>query len=197
MCHHFKLLNEAKELAKQFKARIANPQQAIPIGDFYPLHQVAVVRLDNAGEREIVSMEWGLLPFWWKPSDRHTSRKSFQRKCFNARGETIATKPAFRESFKHRRCLILASSFFERGHYFHLPDNKLFAMAGLWERWLGESEPIETCTIVTTTPNSEVRAVGHHRMPVTLLSDANIESWLIGDSPEKAIGRVEDGVFLD
>lgn len=97
-------------------------------------------------------MRWGQLPFWWKPSGRKTSPQAFQRKCFNARGETIQEKPAFREAFKHRRGLIPATEFFEKGHYFSLPDNRPFVFTGLWDKWQGAEGLIESCTLVTTTP---------------------------------------------
>ncbi|TWU25686.1 SOS response-associated peptidase [Bythopirellula polymerisocia] len=200
MCHHFRLLNEARLLAKQFKATIADDQLALPFGDFYPLNQVPVIRIDDLGEREIVLMEWGLLPFWWRPSGKQTSRKAYQRKCFNARGETIDTKPTFRAAFKSRRCLIPATEFMEKGHYFHLPENELFAFAGLWEHWQWDGETVESCTIVTTTPNAEVQEVGHHRMPVALTKDNDLESWLDSEIVEReALERLllpsADGTF--
>ena len=185
MCHHFRLLNEARQLAKQFQATIAQDQLSLPYGDFYPLNQVAVIRLDDSGNREIVPMEWGLLPFWWKPSSTSTSRKAFQRKCFNARGETIDSKPTYRAAFKSRRCLIPATEFMEKGHYFHLPDSEPFVFAGLWERWQGAEESIESCTIVTTEPNAEVQAVGHPRMPVVLTEENDLEAWLDSEIVER------------
>ncbi|QEG34431.1 SOS response-associated peptidase [Bythopirellula goksoeyrii] len=185
MCHHFRLLNEARQLAKQFKATSADDQLPLPFGDFYPLNQIPVIRLDDSGNREIVPMEWGLLPFWWKPSGRKTSRKAFQRKCFNARGETIDTKPTFRAAFKSRRCLIPATEFMEKGHYFHLSDKEPFVFAGLWERWQSGDETVESCTIVTTTPNAEVQAVGHHRMPVVLTEESDLATWLDSEVVER------------
>ncbi|QEG35124.1 SOS response-associated peptidase [Bythopirellula goksoeyrii] len=201
MCHHFRLLNEARQLAKQFKATIADDQLPLPFGDFYPLSQIPVIRLDDSGNREIVPMEWGLLPFWWKPSGRKTSRKAFQRKCFNARGETIHSKPTFRAAFKSRRCLIPATEFMERGHYFYLPDNEPFVFAGLWEHWQGDGEVIESCTIVTTNPNAEIREVGHHRMPVVLIEEVDQASWLDSEVVEREplnglLLPSADGTFL-
>jgi putative SOS response-associated peptidase YedK len=67
---------------------------------FYPLSEVPMIRLDAAGERELVAAEWGLLPFWWKPSDKTLKRAPFQRKTYNARNEIMDTTRIFREAFK-------------------------------------------------------------------------------------------------
>ena len=187
MCHHYRLLANSSELSDAVSAHISHSQMSLPFGDFYPLSQVPVVRLNPEGRREIVAMQWGLLPFWWKPSGRRKSRKALQRQCFNARGETIHEKPAFREAFKHRRCLIPATEFMERGHYFYLTKSEPFMFAGLWERWEDETEIVESCTIVTTIPNETIEAVGHHRMPVVLTTDVEYDTWLGPD----ALGNAE------
>ena len=106
-------------------------------------------------------------------------RASFQRLCFNAKSETADTKPAFRDAFKRRRCLLPAIEFFEKGHYFHRTEREPFAFAGLWERWRdSDNETIESCTLLTTAPNELVRSVGHHRMPVLLTSEGDYAAWL-------------------
>jgi putative SOS response-associated peptidase YedK len=102
MCHHYRLLTKSSELSDAVSAQISQSQMPLPFGDFYPLSQVPVIRLNSEGHREIVAMQWGLLPFWWKPSRGRKSRKAFQRKCFNARSETVHEKPTFREAFEHR-----------------------------------------------------------------------------------------------
>ena len=178
MCHHYRLRTDKDRLYEAFSITRTNPQLPLPLGDFYPLSQVPVVRLVDGTEREIVPMEWRLLPFWWKPSTRRQARRAFQRKCFNARCETIQEKPTFREAFKRRRCLIPATEFMERGHCLYFAKSKPFAFAGLWDRWEGESETVESCTIVTTLPNKAVQAVGHHRMPVILYEPMDVEVWL-------------------
>ncbi len=102
----------------------------------------------------------------------------------NARAESLAEKPAFREALELRRCLILADGYYEwtgsgkskRPMFFHFPGNTAFAMAGLWERWDKGDTPLETCTVVTTDAN-QLTARYHPRMPVLLSSDAAAE-WL-------------------
>lgn len=175
MCHHFRL-----------SVKLYTPGfDPLPSGDFYPADLVTVVRLADDGSRETVAMEWGLLPSWWKPTRKKTSRKGFQRKCFNARAETIHDKPAFSEPFKHRRCLVLATEFFERGFYFSLPGGKPFAFAGIWEHWESGSESVLSCTFATITPNAEVASVGHHRMPVILSSDEQYDLWMDSEVVER------------
>lgn len=109
-------------------------------------------------------MRWGLLPSWTKDPKKAPLLN-------NARAETVAEKPSFRSAFKHRRCLIPASGFFEwklegkqkQPYYFRREDDKPIAFAGLWETW----NEIESCTIITTDANA-VMAPIHHRMPVVL-----------------------------
>jgi putative SOS response-associated peptidase YedK len=114
-------------------------------------------------------LRWGLIPSW-----ASGARIAYQ--CINARSETAASKPAFRSAFKHRRCLIPASGFFEwekkgkakQPYLFSLRGGGPFAFAGLWECWSGpHGDGRETCTILTTEANDLVRPF-HQRMPVIL-----------------------------
>jgi putative SOS response-associated peptidase YedK len=132
----------------------------------------------NSHEPEAVRLKWGLVPFWAKDP-------KIGNRLINARSETVAEKPAFRAAFQKRRCIIPSDGFFEwkrQGksripHYIHLKGHEPFAMAGLWESW---SSPgggtIESCTILTTSPNSLMERL-HDRMPVILPQQA-IEIWL-------------------
>jgi putative SOS response-associated peptidase YedK len=184
MCHHYRTREARKQGLKpewdnEFSLKSNLYQLTLPDNGFWPLSQVPIVRLDQAGEREMVPAQWGFLPFWWKPTDKAPKCAGFQRKCINARSEDVHTKPSFREAFKRRRCLMPADEFFERGHYFHFPDHRPFAFAALWERWKdGEGQAIDSCTLLTTTPNAEVKSVGHHRMPVLLTSEEEYRRWL-------------------
>lgn len=121
---------------------------------------------------------WGLVPSWAKDPGiaSHT---------FNARSETVDTKPSFRAAFKRRRCLVAADGFYEwtprnRGHepfLFRASDSPLLALAGLFEEWSGEGgEIIESCTVLTTEANRDLEGV-HHRMPV-ILSPQDQSRWL-------------------
>jgi putative SOS response-associated peptidase YedK len=138
-----------------------------------PTQQVGVVR-QPAGQRELVFMQWGLVPRWAKDP-------KIGSQMINARAETAAEKPAFRDAFRKRRCLVVTDGFYEwkktggkvkQPYYIHTKDGKPFGFAGLWERW-GE---LESCTILTTSPN-ELCANVHDRMPV-ILGTADYDRWL-------------------
>lgn len=115
-------------------------------------------------------------------------------RLINARSETVAEKPAFREAFKRRRCLIPADGFYEwqrrdgkkQPFYFRLRDERPFGFAGLWEKWRSPAgEVIESCAILTTEANELLRPV-HHRMPV-ILHPEDYSLWLDEDARQRAL----------
>src|SRR5258705_359719 len=123
-------------------------------------------------------MRWGLIPSW-------ATDPSIGYKTINARAETASTTASFREPLKSQRCLIPADGFYEwkrdgkikQPYCFEVNDGRLFAFAGLWDRWIDpEGNTIETCTILTTTPNSLLADI-HDRMPVILKHD-DYDLWL-------------------
>lgn len=145
-----------------------------------PSQSVPVVRQTTAG-RELVMLRWGLIPRW-----------SRDGKGFNyTRAETAASKPAFGEAFRKRRCLIPATGFYEwaktsdgkkQPYYFHLRDGSTFAFAGLWERWeSAEQKIVESCALITTAANELVRKY-HDRMPV-ILAPTDFDAWLDSRNP--------------
>ena len=131
-----------------------------------PTDEVPIVRLSESGAQELANVCWGLVPAWAKDT------KAAARSIY-ARAETVASKPAFRTAFKERRCLIPADGFYElttedgakQPHHICGRDGGPFSFAGLWGR--NERLQVETCTIVTTTPNAIVAPI-HDRMPVLL-----------------------------
>ena len=171
---------------------LTNPPQNIePRYNLAPTQKAWVVRYDgDANGRSLDALRWGLVPHWAKDL-------SFGARCINARAETVATTPAFRDAFRSRRCIIPASGFYEwrkagatKTPYAVVPvGDTVFAFAGLWERWrdknLGEdAEWVQTCAVITGEPN-EVVAPIHNRMPV-ILPQETWGQWL-GDEPvEKA-----------
>lgn len=180
MCHHYRgQKNAPKFYVGEFSIRanlaLATPELLSPPKGYYPLHEVPIIRLEN-GERELAVCKWGLLPSWWKPKKEGQKPDSFQKTTYNAKSETVDIKPSYRSAFKSRRCLIPAGAFFELGYYFSLPDDRPFAMAGLWESW--HNGEIYSCNFLTTTPNAEVSAVGKDRMPVILRTEAEYARWL-------------------
>jgi len=139
---------------------------------------IAIRASPKTGQPEYSMLRWGLVPFWSKNAKTKFS-------LINARSEGIETKPSFRDSFKHRRCIIPACGFYEwqkveahKQPYFIRPaDGRYFAMAGLWDHWQGEKgEVINSCAIITTTTNTLMREI-HDRMPVILGKDI-MADWL-------------------
>ncbi len=128
--------------------------------------------------RQISTMRWGLIPHWARDASGSTS-------TINARSETAAEKPAFRDPLKFRRCLIPADGFYEwkrtatskQPFCFEVNDGELFAFAGLWDGWKNaEGQWIKTCSILTTVPNA-VTATIHDRMPA-ILDRESYDLWL-------------------
>jgi putative SOS response-associated peptidase YedK len=123
------------------------------------------------------TFHWGLIPFW-------ADQPSIGSRMINARAETVAEKPAFRAAFSRRRCLVLADGFFERKqdqghkrpHLIRLRSGRPFTLAGLWERWARDGREIESCAILTTSPNELVAPV-HDRMPV-IIGEADRSRWI-------------------
>ena len=154
---------------------------------FAPSYNVApqslqpVVRLDiETGQRELTVMRWGVVPFWAKDSKISYS-------TINAKSETVATSPAFREAMKRRRCLVPAEWFYEwqkidaktkQPYAVGLRDGSLFAFAGLWETWKDKTKDqvLETYTVLTTDPNELMEPI-HNRMPV-ILAQKDYQRWL-------------------
>ncbi len=142
--------------------------------------QEVLALLRREGQNWLERLHWGLVPFWAKD-------QSIGNRLINARAETVAAKPSFRNAFRHRRCLIIADGFYEwtgpQGRkqpvYITLPDETPFAFAGLWERWQppGDSAAAyHSCTIITTAASPSVQPI-HHRMPAVLKPEA-YDPWL-------------------
>jgi len=143
-----------------------------------PTQPVAAIRIGSAAEtREIVFLRWGLIPHW-------ADDPSIGNRMINARAETVSSKPSFRQAFKKRRCLVVADGFYEwqkvdgkkQPFYIHLKDDQPFGFAGLWERWSGKGEEIQSCTIITTEPNELMKPI-HNRMPV-IVQQEDYDRWL-------------------
>jgi putative SOS response-associated peptidase YedK len=148
---------------------------------------LAVVRNGHAG---LVQLHWGLVPFFAKDA-------SGAARMINARSETLATKPSFRNAFRKRRCLIVADGFYEwtgpkgqkQAWYITLPSDGLFGFAGLWELWCADDPKTElrSCAIITTEASPGLRDI-HNRMPVVLRAGAH-DAWL--DPANEHAGRLQ------
>ena len=141
-----------------------------------PGQHILVLRPEQ-GERIPALATWGLVPSW-APDPASGPRP------INARAEGLATKPTFRGAFRHGRCVIPASGFYEwkgsgrtkQPHFIHPVEGGIFVFAGLMDTWRGPEGDLTTCTLITTEPN-ELMAPIHDRMPV-ILDPGAISAWL-------------------
>ena len=172
------------ELVKLY--RIDDRPNLRPRYNIAPTQDVLAIRLDSAGKQEAVELRWGLIPFWAK-------EEKIAYSTINARAETVAAKPAFREAFKKRRCLIAADGYYEwkaedgakQPYRITLNPEQPFSFAGLWECWERPEKVVESCTIIVTNANDLTRDI-HDRMPV-ILDPADYDRWLSGAAGEELL----------
>ncbi|MEO1765876.1 SOS response-associated peptidase [Thiobacter aerophilum] len=160
---------------------------AVPVSyNIAPSLPVPIIRVGARGGYELAWVKWGLVPHWAKePRSEYST--------INARAETVSVKPAFRDAFRRRRCLIPADGFYEwqkqgtgkQPWYIHRKDRQPFAFAGLWERWQGGDEALETCAIIVTEANALIRPI-HGRMPV-ILPPETYRAWLDPATPTQTL----------
>ena len=186
MCGRFTVKATWAELVALYRLTMeAPPHNLRRRYNICPTDPVDVVTAEE-GKRELVTMRWGLVPWWWsKPL------KELRMATFNARAETVDTKPVFRDAFKRTRCLIPMCGYYEwkdtpsgkQPWYFTAADGApLLTAAGLWDEWKNRdtSERLKSCTMIITEPN-EVAAEIHDRMPV-FLTQEQFTPWLSGDA---------------
>jgi putative SOS response-associated peptidase YedK len=144
-----------------------------------PTQDVPAIRAGQEGARAFAMLRWGLVPKWAKD-------RAIGNRMINARAESVAEKPAFRDAFRRRRCLVLADGWYEwqpapggkQPWYLRPKEAGPFAFAGLWEKWTDPAtgEPLESCTIVTTEAPEAIRRI-HDRMPA-VVGEENRDRWL-------------------
>jgi putative SOS response-associated peptidase YedK len=193
MCGRFVQARDPAEYAEVFDAHLVAAGTIPPSYNVAPTDPVYAVA-EHDGRRMLGTFRWGLVPWWAK--DRRIGARNI-----NARAETVAGTPAFRDSFTARRCLIPADGFYEwqekpRGklpYYIHGADDRPLALAGLWASWKDPEtgERVRTCTIITGRPNDLVAEI-HDRMPVVLPPTA-WDRWLdpANDRPEPLLALLE------
>ena len=178
MCGRYRL-SRRKQIIEEYFGSAPWDEDWSPRYNIAPTQPVPVIR-QNPREpvRQISTMRWGLVPHWAKDASGAAS-------TINARSETAAEKPAFRDPMRYRRCLIPADAFYEwkrngaskQPYCFEVNDGEMFAFAGLWDGWKHSSgQWIKTCSILTTTPNAVTSAI-HDRMPVIVHPDS-YDLWL-------------------
>ncbi len=186
MCGRFSLHTPIAELQLAFKG-FTFPADVEAHYNIAP--SFSTLHITNGNDRRVSEARWGLVPFWAKDP-------KIGNRMINARSETLTSKPAFREAFRSKRCLILADGFYEWKRspdgktktpmYITLRSGRPFAFAGLWDTWKQpENDWLTTCTIITTEPN-ELMSDIHNRMPVILPQNA-YDLWLDSDMAETAI----------
>lgn len=193
MCGRYTLTDpDPRALALRFDVPPETVPSLPPRFNIAPTSEVLAVRRtpdypSDGPTRETGMLRWGLIPSFADPD-------GFDRLLINARSETVATKPVFRDSFSHERCLIPADGFYEwqrtdtgkRPHFFSLPDRALFAFAGISARCEGDGGAVvNSCALLTCEPSPEVAPV-HKRMPVILEPDDEAR-WLDPEAPPEEL----------
>ena len=176
VCGRYTLKSRADVVADVFRVQV--PPTLPERFNIAPSQLVLAVReKPGSHQRELVALHWGLIPFW-------ADDPEIGSRIANARSETAATKPAFRSSFRARRCLIVADGFYEwqarngkkQPYYIMLKSAQPFGIGGLWDRGDKQGEAIEFCTILTCDANEPMMAI-HERMPVVIPPES-FDVWL-------------------
>jgi putative SOS response-associated peptidase YedK len=198
MCARFSMLASPAEI----QAFLDAPYEDEPRAQIVSPTDMSPALVMTSEGKQIKTLKWGLIPYWAEDA-------SIARRTINARADTAAEKPAFREAFKRRRCVIPVSGVYEwreepveptldlgidppkskksrkQPYLFRLRESPLLGLAGLWERWQGPSSVVETFTVLTTDPNQLV-AEFHDRMPCILLRD-DFNCWIEIESEASAL----------
>ncbi len=178
MCGRYTITSPLQAILDMFAVDPVERPNLQPRYNLAPTQAAPVVRCAEDGTRTLSLLRWGLIPHWAKDA-------KIGVRMINARSETVATTPAFRDSYRKRRCLVVADGFFEwqREGRIRKPllisrsDGGLMAFAGLWSRWRDpQGQDLATFTILTTEANSLMAQI-HDRMPVILRPEA-YGAWL-------------------
>ncbi len=169
--------SEPSDFARRLEA-LFDTDDWRPSWNIGPMAQILGVRETDDGRR-MSRFRWGLVPGWAKDP-------ASGARCFNARGETVATKPTFRSAFRHRRLLVPVDGFYEwqavagaprkTPHFFTRADGDVLVLAGLWEYWNADDRDIVSATVITTAAGPDLEGI-HDRQPVVLDPD-RWERWL-------------------
>ena len=183
MCGRFTLQTPEEKIRQTFHLMATRQLGLSPRYNIAPSEEIPIIRNTDSFP-DLHLAKWGLVPHWSKePATRYST--------INARIETVADKPAYRSAFKHRRCLIPADGFFEWKrvnnhkipHYVRMQNHHLFAFAGIWDRWEGNGQVLDSCSIIVMPANSVMKPL-HERMPA-IIAPAHYDLWLDARITEK------------
>ncbi|MFD2045275.1 SOS response-associated peptidase [Ornithinibacillus salinisoli] len=176
MCGRYTLLADELEILQAFEIDH-------PIDGYYPSYNIApgqnvLAIIHDGKEKRAGYLRWGLVPSW-------ANDEKIGYKMINARSETAHEKPSFKRLMSRKRCLIIADSFYEwkregkekQPKRIQLTDRKLFAFAGLWDKWSNGDNDLFTCTVLTKEANPFMQEI-HHRMPI-ILPKSKEDNWII------------------
>ena len=176
MCGRYAFFSPAEAVKRIFA--LDDVPELEPRYNIAPTQAVPAVRTGEEGSRAFSMLHWGLVPKWAK-------ERAIGNRMINARSETLAEKPSFREAFRKRRCLVLTDGWYEwqvaaggkQPWFVRRKDARPFAFAGLWERWKdpADGSMLESCTIITTDAAESIKKI-HERMPV-VLEEADWDRW--------------------
>jgi putative SOS response-associated peptidase YedK len=183
VCGRYTLTVGGEELVEVFGVP-APSFEHLPRYNIAPTQLAPVIARDEQGTR-LGRLRWGLVPSWAEDA-------SVASKLINARGETVQTKPSFREAFRRRRCLVLADGFYEwvgeagkkQPHWIHRPDREAMTFAGIWESWNGPQGSLHTYAIITVQASADLQRL-HSRMPA-IVHPQDREQWLESRHPADA-----------
>jgi putative SOS response-associated peptidase YedK len=193
MCGRYTLTGRIEQLLLHYGLGEAGKDL---LADYLPRYNIAPTQLVPAilraedGSPALELLRWGLVPAW-------ADDPAVGSRMINARGETVASRPSFRNAFARRRCLLPADGWYEwrkpaggkvkQPYHIALSSGESFAFAGLWEEWRpkGEGEALRTCTIITTDATPAIRPI-HERMPA-LLTEAGRDTWLNIQAPRESL----------
>ncbi|MBT07283.1 MAG: hypothetical protein CMM32_10300 [Rhodospirillaceae bacterium] len=190
MCGRYSLTSNTEALAAHFELQTTYTLK--PRYNISPSQNCPIITQNKDNARQLQNMRWGLVPHWSKSLDPKFT-------LFNARSETIDSKPSFKYSFRHRHCLVPANGYYEwttdpsgkTAHRITIKNEPIFAFAGLWDIWQEQNHTIYSFTIVTIPACSQLETL-HHRMPA-IIKPKYYSAWLA--NKENGLSEENDSVF--
>jgi len=198
LCYTIKINLTREEIEKRFRATLEQPELFSPGDRINAFSLPAVPVIDDRSPDHISFYIWGLIPFWVKDAE---TADALRRRTFNAKAETLAEKPSFRNSFKTKRCLVLTNGFYEWQtlgkekipYLMGLKGQHAFALAGLYDTWTNpvDGKKLNTFTVITTRANPRMEEIHNlkKRMPVILPPERE-KQWLLHDLPALEINSL-------